>query len=76
MGLLCLSQVFGHDKVSVLDGGLPKWTAEGGETVSGVTEAVEVCLSLDLSFCLSVCLPVCVSLSACPSVSLCGVEKS
>jgi thiosulfate/3-mercaptopyruvate sulfurtransferase len=27
-------KVFGHDKVSVLDGGLPKWVAEGRPTVS------------------------------------------
>ena len=26
--------MFGHDKVSVLDGGLPKWVAEGRPTVS------------------------------------------
>ena len=30
-----LLQVFGHDKVSVLDGGLPKWVSEGRPTVSG-----------------------------------------
>ena len=29
------AQVFGHDRVSVLDGGLPKWVAEGRPTVSG-----------------------------------------
>lgn len=28
-------RVFGHDKVAVLDGGLPKWTAEGRPTESG-----------------------------------------
>ena len=27
--------MFGHDKVSVLDGGLPKWISEGRPTVSG-----------------------------------------
>ena len=28
-------KVFGHDKVSVLDGGLPKWLSEGRPTVTG-----------------------------------------
>jgi len=28
-------RVFGHDKVAVLDGGLPKWLAAGGATESG-----------------------------------------
>jgi thiosulfate/3-mercaptopyruvate sulfurtransferase len=28
-------RVMGHDKVRVLDGGLPKWKAEGGELESG-----------------------------------------
>ncbi|KAL7423012.1 hypothetical protein Q5752_002311 [Cryptotrichosporon argae] len=28
-------KAFGHDKVSILDGGLPRWIAEGGETEVG-----------------------------------------
>ena len=36
-------QVFGHDRVSVLDGGLKKWEAEGLETESGEGSNVEVC---------------------------------
>ena len=31
----CLVQVFGHDKVSVLDGGLPRWKAEDLPTEQG-----------------------------------------
>jgi len=30
-------KVFGHDKVSVLNGGLPAWVAAGGETTSAAT---------------------------------------
>jgi thiosulfate/3-mercaptopyruvate sulfurtransferase len=30
-----LFQEFGHEKVSVLDGGFPKWTKEGLPTESG-----------------------------------------
>ncbi len=30
-----LFRLFGHDRVAVLDGGLPKWLAEGRATVSG-----------------------------------------
>ena len=28
-------QTYGHDKISILDGGLPKWVAKGLPTVSG-----------------------------------------
>lgn len=35
--------MFGHYKVSVLDGGLPKWLAEGYPTVSGAAAEVEPC---------------------------------
>lgn len=31
-------RVFGHERVSVLDGGLPKWLSEGREVVSGKPE--------------------------------------
>ncbi len=34
-------RLFGHDKVAVLDGGLPKWLAEGRPTDSGPAPAVE-----------------------------------
>lgn len=27
--------VFGHDKVSILDGGLPRWIEEGGDVEVG-----------------------------------------
>jgi thiosulfate/3-mercaptopyruvate sulfurtransferase len=30
-----LLRLFGHERVAVLDGGLPKWRAEGGDTASG-----------------------------------------
>lgn len=33
-----LFRLFGHDRVAVLDGGLPKWLAEGRETASGPAE--------------------------------------
>ena len=34
--LYCIiSQVYGHDKISILDGGLPKWIEKGYPTVSG-----------------------------------------
>ncbi len=33
-------RVFGHDRVRVLDGGLPKWRAEGRPVESGPVEAV------------------------------------
>jgi thiosulfate/3-mercaptopyruvate sulfurtransferase len=33
-------KVFGHDDVAVLDGGLPKWKAEGHPTVSGPQPSV------------------------------------
>jgi thiosulfate/3-mercaptopyruvate sulfurtransferase len=33
-------QVFGHDNVSVLDGGLPGWIAAGGETEAGEAAAM------------------------------------
>ena len=35
--VLITCQVFGHEKVSVLDGGLPKWIASGYPTVSDIT---------------------------------------
>jgi len=35
--------VFGHQKVSILDGGLPKWIAEGYPTVSGPQGEVSPC---------------------------------
>ena len=31
---LSFIQLFGHDKVSVLDGGLEKWTGDGFETTN------------------------------------------
>lgn len=34
-----LFRLFGHDRVAVLDGGLPKWLAEGRPTESGETPA-------------------------------------
>lgn len=34
--------LFGHDRVAVLDGGLPKWIAEGRPVRSGATEAPEI----------------------------------
>ena len=34
--VLITCQVFGHEKVSVLDGGLPKWIASGYPTVSDI----------------------------------------
>ncbi|WP_431856416.1 sulfurtransferase [Azospirillum sp.] len=34
-----LFRLFGHDKVAVLDGGLPKWLAEGRPTESGTPPA-------------------------------------
>lgn len=34
-----LLRLFGHDKVAVLDGGLPKWRAEGGAVDSGPAPA-------------------------------------
>ncbi|NBC31333.1 MAG: sulfurtransferase [Alphaproteobacteria bacterium] len=34
-------RVFGHDRVAVLDGGLPKWRAEGRPVASGETAAPE-----------------------------------
>lgn len=30
--------MFGHDKVSILDGGLPRWIAEGGAVDVGPPE--------------------------------------
>ena len=36
-------QVFGHCKVSILDGGLPKWLAEGYPTMSGPPGEVDTC---------------------------------
>ena len=33
--LTSLHVAFGHDKVSALDGGLPRWIAEGGEVEMG-----------------------------------------
>ena len=35
--------MFGHEKVSILDGGLPKWIAEGLPTVSGPQVDVSPC---------------------------------
>ena len=35
-----LFRLFGHDRVAVLDGGLPKWLAEGRPTESGAPAAV------------------------------------
>ncbi|TXT15893.1 hypothetical protein VHUM_00396 [Vanrija humicola] len=35
-------KTFGHDKVSVLDGGLPRWIAEGGEVEVGDVSKPEV----------------------------------
>ena len=35
MAISYLFKVFGHDNVSILDGGLPKWVEEGRATVSG-----------------------------------------
>jgi thiosulfate/3-mercaptopyruvate sulfurtransferase len=32
--------VFGHDKVSVLDGGLPRWIEDGGNVEDGPVAAV------------------------------------
>ncbi|MBC9208601.1 sulfurtransferase [Roseomonas aerophila] len=34
-----LLRLFGHERVAVLDGGLPKWRAEGGDTASGPAPA-------------------------------------
>jgi thiosulfate/3-mercaptopyruvate sulfurtransferase len=28
-------KLYGHERVSILDGGLPKWLAEGGPVQSG-----------------------------------------
>lgn len=36
------SQLFGHNQVSILDGGLPKWLAKGGPVVSGPHPNVKV----------------------------------
>src|SRR5262249_9683352 len=36
----CMFRVFGHDKVFVLDGGLPRWIAEHRKTVSGEEEVM------------------------------------
>lgn len=33
--------VFGHDKVSILDGGLPRWIAEGGDVEVNTPEEAE-----------------------------------
>ena len=33
-------QTYGHDKVSILDGGLPMWIAKGYPTVSGPQPAI------------------------------------
>ena len=40
---LLYMQTYGHDKVSILDGGLPKWLATGYPTVSGPQSEVSVC---------------------------------
>jgi len=34
-----LLRLFGHERVAVLDGGLPKWRAEGGDTAAGPAPA-------------------------------------
>ena len=33
-------QTYGHNKISILDGGLPMWIAKGYPTVSGPQQAV------------------------------------
>ena len=43
MSLIDISQTYGHEKVSLLDGGLPKWLASGYPTVSGPQAEVPVC---------------------------------
>ena len=40
---LLYMQTYGHNKVSILDGGLPKWLATGYATVSGPQSEVSVC---------------------------------
>lgn len=47
--LLCLfAQLFGHEKVSVLDGGLERWIADGYETTNMmVKKMVRVINSFD-----------------------------
>ena len=35
-------QLYGHNRVSILDGGLPKWISEGGEVISGPQPEVAV----------------------------------
>ena len=35
-------QLYGHDRVSILEGGLPKWKADGGSVSSGPQPDVPV----------------------------------
>lgn len=36
-------QAYGHDKISILDGGLPMWMAKGYPTVSGAAQPQPPC---------------------------------
>ncbi len=42
-------RVFGHDKVQVLDGGLPRWAAEGRKVVAGDEEVIATRFTAKLS---------------------------